>query len=114
MIGLVHHEGAGCHLVTGVKSVIQNAIAVVLGLIMGLFTLIVSVIAFVEEGARRGLQALGVPHQVQTALLAMLLLLLVVAAFRLFGRLFGILIAIVLLALLMHALFVPEAATVAL
>ena len=86
---------------------IENAIAVVVGLIMGLFTLIVSVIVFVEEAARRGLQTLGVPHQVETALLALLLLLLIVASFRLFGRIFGVLIAIVLLAFLLHAVFVP-------
>ncbi|WP_222546827.1 hypothetical protein [Asaia lannensis] len=92
---------------------IENAIAVVVGLIMGLFTLIVSVIVFVEEAARRGLQTLGVPHQVETALLALLLLLLIVASFRLFGRIFGVLIAIVLLAFLLHAVFVPQAATVA-
>ncbi|GBQ85403.1 hypothetical protein [Asaia krungthepensis] len=92
---------------------IQSTIAVITGLIIGLFTLIVSVIAVIEEWARRGLQALGVPHQVQTALLALLLLLLVVVCFRLFGRLFGVLIAIVLLALLLHALFAPEMTAVA-
>ncbi|BAT18990.1 hypothetical protein AA0311_0251 [Asaia bogorensis NBRC 16594] len=92
----------------GKRSVIQSAIAVILGLIIGLFSLIVSIIAVIEEAARRGLQALGVPHQVQTSLLALLLLLLVVVSFRLFGKLFGLLIAIVLLALLLHALFAPE------
>jgi len=94
--------------------VIQNTLAVIVGLIMGLFTLIVSVIAFIEETARRVLASLGVPHQIQTALLALLLLLLVITAFRLFGKLFGILIALVLLALLLHAIFVPEIQTVAL
>ncbi|WP_232227911.1 hypothetical protein [Asaia astilbis] len=73
-----------------------------------MFTLIISVIAAIEEAGRRGLVALGVPHQVQTALLALLLLVLVVLSFRLFGRLFGVLIAAVLLALLFHALFAPE------
>lgn len=91
---------------------IQNAMMVVVGLIMGLFTLIVSVIVFVEEAARKGLQNLGVPYQTQTALLALLLLLLIVMSFRLFGRIFGVLIAIALLALLLHALFVPQATTV--
>ncbi|WP_332348889.1 MULTISPECIES: hypothetical protein [Asaia] len=92
---------------------IQNAISVVVGLILGLFTLIVSVIAVIEEAARRGLVALGIPHQVQTALLALLLLLLVVGSFRLFGRLFGVLIGVVLVALLLHALFAPETTAVA-
>lgn len=87
---------------------IQSAVAVILGLIVGLFSLIVSIIAVIEEAARKGLQELGVPHQVQTSLLALLLLLLVVVSFRLFGKLFGLLIAIVLLALLLHALFAPE------
>ncbi|WP_025840949.1 hypothetical protein [Asaia platycodi] len=92
---------------------VQNAISVVVGLILGLFTLIVSVIAVIEEAARKALVALGIPHQVQTALLALLLLLLVVVSFRLFGRLFGVLIAIVLFALLLHALFAPDMTAIA-
>jgi len=92
---------------------VQNAISVVVGLILGLFTLIVSVIAVIEEAARKALVGLGIPHQVQTALLALLLLLLVVVSFRLFGRLFGVLIAIVLFALLLHALFAPDMTAIA-
>ncbi|WP_025885411.1 hypothetical protein [Asaia prunellae] len=91
---------------------VQNAISVVMGLILGLFTLIISVIALIEASARKALVALGIPQQIQGALLALLLLVLIVASFRLFGRLFGVLIAIVLVAFLLQALFVPDIRTV--
>lgn len=86
---------------------LQNITAVVFGFVFGLFTLIISVIALIEGYVRSVLDRIGIPDQIQTALLALLLLALVVVSFRLFGKLFGVLIAIGLVALLLHALFAP-------
>ncbi|AOX17416.1 hypothetical protein [Kozakia baliensis] len=83
----------------------QHLYGLLVGLIVGLFSLIVSVIVVIEHAAREGLERLGIGGQVQTALLALLLLGLIALAFRWFGKLFGILIGVFLLLVLLHSLF---------
>ena len=85
-----------------------EALHVVLSLIAGLFGLVVTAIATVEDALRSLLTQMRVTGQLQTAVLAIVVLLLVVGAFRLFGRLFAVLILVFLLLLLLH-MFIPEA-----
>ncbi|AQS87630.1 hypothetical protein AA101099_2726 [Neoasaia chiangmaiensis NBRC 101099] len=85
----------------------QHLYNLIVGLIVGLFSLIVAAIAVIEHGARVALMRIGIGGEAQTALLALLLLALIVVALRLFGRLFGVLIAILLVLVLLHALFAP-------
>ena len=79
-----------------------EALHVVLSLIVGLFGFLVSAVAAVEEGVRSLLARMGVTGELQSAVLAIVALLLVVAAFRLFGRVFALLILLFLLLLLLH------------
>ncbi|MCQ9155927.1 hypothetical protein [Acidomonas methanolica] len=81
------------------------------GILIMLFGIIVAVIAVIEHGARVLLFDIGIRGQVATALLALLLLGLIVLAFRWFGRVFGVLIGLLLLMVLLHALFAPVSAT---
>ena len=82
----------------------DHALTVVLGVLAGLFDLVVAVVAVVEGGVRRLLARVGIIGQVQTAILAVVLVALIVTAFRRFGRLFAVLLAVVLLLLLLHVL----------
>jgi len=74
------------------------------GLLVALFDLILAGIAILEGVARRVLASFGIGGQTQTALLALFGVLLIVASFRLFGRVFAVLIGLILLLLLLHAL----------
>jgi hypothetical protein len=76
-------------------------------ILIALFGLIVAAIAMVEHGARVALSTVGIHGQVQTALLALLLLALIVLAFRCFGHVFGLLVAVILVLVLLHALLTP-------
>ncbi len=82
----------------------QHAINVVLGLLVGLFDLIVAAIAVIEHTARQALGRIGIGGPPQTVILVLLAIALIVAAFRVFGRVFAVLIAVVLLLILLHAL----------
>ena len=82
----------------------DHALAVVLGLLVQLFDLVLAAIAFIEGGARHLLQRAGITGPLQGALLVVLAVLLVVAALRVFGRLFAGLLLIVLALLLLHGL----------
>ncbi|CAI9120147.1 hypothetical protein [Brytella acorum] len=85
----------------------EHLFNVLVGLLVGLFSLIVASIASIEYVAREALQRIGIGGQAQTALLALLLLALVVLALRIFGRFFGIMIAVLLVIVLIHALAAP-------
>ena len=82
----------------------QHAIDVILALLVGLFDLVVTAIAVIEHGARTALTRIGISGPPQTAILVLLAVALILAAFRLFGRVFALLIALVLLLILLHAL----------
>ncbi len=82
----------------------DHALNVVLGLLIGLFDLVVAAMAFIEGGARHLLSQVGITGPLQGALLVVLGVLLVVAALRVFGRLFAVLLLIVLVLLLLHGL----------
>ena len=82
----------------------QHATHVILNLLVGLFDLVAAAIAAIEHFARQGLGRIGVGGAPQTVILVLLLIGLIIAAFRLFGRVFAVLIALALLLILLHAL----------
>ena len=82
----------------------DHALNVVLGLLIGLFDLVVAAMAFIESGARHLLSQAGITGPLQGALLIVLAVLLVVAALRVFGRVFAVL-------LLVHGLVAGAPAT---
>jgi hypothetical protein len=83
---------------------VEQAINFLLALILGLFGLIITAIATIEDFLRGLLTAAGISGQVQTVVLIVTAVLLIVAALRLFGGIFGALITIVLVLLMMHIL----------
>lgn len=84
----------------------EGAIAVVTGLLVGLFGLILTAVAEIENLAREILASVGIRGELQTALLIILLVSLAIGAFRLFGGVFAVLIGVVLTLILLHALLV--------
>ncbi|MFW7269045.1 hypothetical protein ACMAUO_13885 [Gluconacetobacter sp. Hr-1-5] len=84
----------------------EGAIAVVTGLLVGLFGLILTAVAAIENLAREILASVGIRGELQTALLIILLVGLAISAFRLFGGVFAVLIGVVLMLILLHALLV--------
>ena len=84
----------------------DGAIAVVTGLLVGLFGLILAAVAAIENLAREILASVGIRGELQTALLIILLVSLAIGAFRLFGGVFAVLIGVVLTLILLHALLV--------
>ncbi|ACI52500.1 conserved hypothetical protein [Gluconacetobacter diazotrophicus PA1 5] len=82
----------------------DRAIALVTGIALGLFGLIVTAIATIEHMARQILASMGIVGELQTALLVILLVGMIVAAFRVFGGAFSVLISLVLILILLHAL----------
>jgi len=87
---------------------IRDTLIVLLG---GLFALVVTAITAVESAARHVLAGIGIVGEFQTALLAIILLLLIVAAFRLLGGIFGFLLACLLIVILLHAFIAGPTAT---
>jgi len=87
---------------------VEHLVGLVIGVIVGLFSLLVAAIAAIEHAARVALGEVGVTGEIQTALLALLLLGLIVVSLRLFGRLFGVLIGVVLVLALLHAVIAPH------
>jgi hypothetical protein len=83
---------------------VKHALEAFLGLIMLLGGLIVDAIVAVEVWLRAQLALLGAPPQVQTAVLIVVAVLLILAAFRLFGGLIRIAVVIILLLIAIHAL----------
>jgi len=88
----------------------DHLIALLTGLLVGLLGLIVAIMATIEHAARVLLMHLGIGGDLQTGLLAILLLCLIVLAFRWFGWIFGVLIGLLLLLYLAHSLFLPSGA----
>jgi hypothetical protein len=83
---------------------VERAINFLLALILGLFGLIITAIAMIEDFLRRMLTEAGVSGQVQSIVLIVTAVLLILAALRLFGGIFGVLITIVLILLVVHIL----------
>ena len=88
----------------------DHVLNVVLGLLIGLFDLVVAAMAFIEGGARHLLSQAGITGPLRGALLIVLAVLLVVAALRVFGRVFAVLLLVVLALLLLHGLVAGPAA----
>ncbi|GAA4501554.1 hypothetical protein HLH36_11110 [Gluconacetobacter aggeris] len=84
----------------------EGVIAVVTGLLLSLFGLILTAVAAIENLARQVLAGMGIRGELQTALLIILLVSLAIGAFRLFGGVFAVLIGLVLMLILLHALLV--------
>ena len=82
----------------------NEAISSLLTIILGLFGLIVTGIAAIEDFLRGLLTNAGISGQTQTIMLIATAVLLILAALRLFGSIFGVLITIVLILLIVHIL----------
>ena len=82
----------------------NEAISSLLTIILGLFGLIVTGIAAIEDFLRGQLAAAGISGQTQTIILIASAVLLILAAFRLFGGILGVLITIFLILLMVHIL----------
>jgi drug/metabolite transporter superfamily protein YnfA len=83
---------------------VDKALNFVLGLIIGLFGLIMAAIALIEGFLRNLMTQLGLSAQLQSAVLIVVAILLILAAVRSFGRLFGALITIFLILAVVHVL----------
>lgn len=81
----------------------QHASTIILNVAIELFDLVVAAIVLLEGVVRKALAGLGIGGAAQTVILAVVTIMLVVAAFRAFGRLFAILIVVLVLLLLLHA-----------
>ena len=81
-----------------------QALDSVRSLIFGLFDAIVAGIAAIESFLAGLMTQAGIRGDLQKPVLTVILVLLILAAFRLFGRIFGVLIAIFLVLLLLQAL----------
>jgi hypothetical protein len=81
----------------------QHASTIILNVAIELFDLVVAAIVLLEGMVRKALTGLGIGGAAQTVILAVVTIMLVVAAFRAFGRLFAILIVVFVLLLLLHA-----------
>ena len=84
----------------------EQAINFLLALVLGLFGLIVTAIATIENSLRGLLTEAGISGQVQGIVLVVTAVLIILAALRLFGGIFGVLITILLILLVVH-IFVP-------
>ena len=83
----------------------QHAATLVLGLAMKLLAVVTDAIGMVEAFLRQTLESVGVNGPIETLILLAVGLLLVIAAFQVFGRLFLVLLVVfVLLVLLRHLL----------
>jgi hypothetical protein len=83
---------------------VERAINFLLALILGLFGLIVTAIAAIEDFLRGLLTEAGISGQVQSIVLIVTAVLFILAALRLFGGIFGVLITVVLILLVVHIL----------
>ncbi len=82
----------------------QNAIDLVLGLILGLFHVILTAIASIERVLRATLIPMGIGVEGQNIVLLVVALVLIIGAIRFLGGIFAILITIVLVLLALHVL----------
>jgi hypothetical protein len=79
---------------------IAHVLLQVLNLLAGL---VFGVLAFFEDGLAHAMTQMGLPHPVQTVLAVFLALLILVAAFRLFGGFIRVVVIVVVLAIVVHA-----------
>jgi hypothetical protein len=89
---------------------VEHAAALVLALALKLLAVVGDAIGMVEGAARHILEHAGVTGPAETVVLVVLGLLLVVAAFQVFGRLFLVLLLIFLALVLLRA-FLPHVAS---
>ena len=82
----------------------QQAIDLVLSLILGLFHLIVLGIASIEGVLRATLVPMGIGPAGQNLVLVLVALVLIIGAIRFFGGIFAILITVMLVLLMLHIL----------
>ena len=82
----------------------NQALNSIQALILGLFAAIMAAMAAIEGFLRSLMAQAGVGGQLQKGVLIVVLVLLVLAALRVFGRVFGVLITIFLVLLLIHVL----------
>lgn len=82
----------------------QHAIDLTVGLILGLFHVIVTAIASIEGILRATLIPLGIGPAGQNIVLLVVALALIVGAIRFFGGIFTILVTVVLVLLMLHVL----------
>lgn len=85
--------------------VMQSILDTLWGLILGLLGVVVAGVAITEVMARTVLASLGIQGNSQTVLLFLLLGALIVASFRIFGRLFAVLLVAAFSVYFMHVVF---------
>lgn len=85
--------------------VMQSILDTLWGLILGLLGVVVAGVAIIEVMARSVLSGLGIQGTAQTVLLFLLLGGLIVASFRIFGRLFAVLLAAAFCVYFLHVVF---------
>ncbi len=83
---------------------VNRVLESLLGLLTLLGGLILQAIVAVETWVRGLLGSLGVPQQIQTAVLIAVAVVLVLAVFRLFGGLMRVAVVIILLLVVIHVL----------
>ncbi|MFT8635690.1 hypothetical protein, partial [Novacetimonas hansenii] len=74
-------------------------------MLFGLVGLILAGIVMIEGVLAAMMDTIGVHGQAQRAVLTIMLIALIIAAFRVFGRMFGLLAALFLMLMLLQALF---------
>ncbi len=83
---------------------VQHAATFVLALAMKLLAVVLDAIGMVEGFLRHALESVGIDGPVETLTLVFVGVLLVIAAFQIFGRLFLLLLAVFVLLLAVKAL----------
>jgi hypothetical protein len=79
-----------------IAHVLLSVLALLAGLVLG-------VLAFFENALGHAMTQMGLPHPVQTVLAIFLALVILVAAFRLFGGFIRVVVIVVILAIVVHA-----------
>lgn len=87
------------------RAPMNHALNLLGNMLFGLIGLVIAGIVMVEGFMAAMLDTIGIHGQVQRAVLTLVLVALIIAAFRVFGRAFGLLAAVFLTLLLLQALF---------
>lgn len=72
-------------------------------LLLALVGLVLGILAALEDALGHAMTQLGLPHPVQTVLAVVLALLVIVAAFRLFGGFIRVVLVVFVVAVIVHA-----------
>ena len=83
----------------------SHALSLLGNMLFGLVGLVIAGIVMVEGFMAAVMDGIGVHGQAQRVVLTLVLIALIIAAFRVFGRIFGLLAAVFLTLLLLQALF---------